>query len=278
MTLSELTDNWDQLIPVFMRSVRNARILHYDPAFAYADRLNFLKVYFESKGFVQAGDLQWTSPTMDVKLYARRIEHPADDGLLAELVEEAIAHSTKLVIQEFTGQELQPTLKQLYASCSSRASFKRHVLLDMTYGTDCHCMTDMVKCKPLYTREGDFVNFRLYSKDEILSHIGDSPEMNALIKTYVVKEYLETLNLQVDYRRRCQGDTVLFGTESYGDTSTPDEIMAYIQSRLTPSLHLLDVLGVMTEAKWEKVWFLFDNYKTYNMYDWNTVMMKMVAV
>jgi hypothetical protein len=272
-TLAELTDEWDQMIPLFLRNTPS-RIIHYDPAFER--REEFLNEYFTMRGFLRSGS-DWVSDTSTVTLHARTIEHPEDDKILLNHVEDAIRTRTKLVIQEFTGQELVPTLKALYAQTSSRKLFKRNVLIDMTYGTSCHCMTDMVKYKPLYTEGGDFVNMLLYDETETLSHIGESAELNELIKVCFMKKYLETVNLQVDYRRRRMGGTVMYPCEAYGNESTPDEIMDYLQRKLRPILNVFDTLGLMTEDKWAIVEKLFAQYNLVDMYKWNTTMREMVA-
>ena len=275
-TVAELTDEWDQMIPMFLRDThRKSNLIHYDPAFER--RQDFLKEYFESKGLVKTGELEWESDMFKVTLYSKRIYHPEDDGILSELVEKAITDNTKLVVQEFTGYELTPTLKAIYATCSDPAAFKRNVLMDITYGTECHCMTDMVKYKPLYTKRGHFANFLLYDEEEAISHIGDSPEINELIKGVFVKKYLAIVNQQVDYRRRMAGDTVLFPNAEYGNTSTPDEIMMYLQSKLKPILDIFDRLGMMTPKKWGQIWNLFEHYKAFNMYDWNTSVAKIAS-
>ena len=175
---------------------------------------------------------------------------------LEEMAEEAIRTNTKLVVQEFTGGSLTELLKATFTKTSSKASFKRNVLFDITYGTDCHCMTNMVKYKPLYDEKGDFINFLLYKETDIKNSIGLSPELNHLIKGYFVKQYLSVVNQQVDYRRRLKGDTVLFACEGYGDTSTPDEIMSYLKSKMLPLLDIFDSLGLMTSQKWGQVWNL----------------------
>lgn len=272
-TLQELTDEWDQILPVFIRESK-ATIFHYDPAFEYNQE--FMKLYFENKGFTMVEPFHWTTDKLDVTLYPKRFEHPDDDHLLEEMAEEAIKTNTKLVVQEFTGGSLTELLKATFTKTSSKASFKRNVLFDITYGTDCHCMTNMVKYKPLYDEKGDFINFLLYKETDIKNSIGLSPELNHLIKGYFVKQYLSVVNQQVDYRRRLKGDTVLFACEGYGDTSTPDEIMSYLKSKMLPLLDIFDSLGLMTSQKWGQVWNLFEMYRSYNLYDWNTTMAKIV--
>jgi hypothetical protein len=111
---------------------------------------------------------------------------------------------------------------------------------------------------------------------EIIEIIGLSVELNALIKGCFVKKYLSILNQQVDYRRRLTGGTVLFPCEGYGDASTPDEIMAYLQSKLIPILEIFDSLGMMTSKKRGQIWNLLNLYKSYDIYDWNTTMAKIV--
>ena len=272
-TLQELTDEWDQILPMFIRGL-DAKIFHYDPEFER--RQEFMKTYFEDKGFTMVDPFHWITGTVEVTLYPKRFEHPDDDHLLEEMAEEAIKTNIKLVVQEFTGGSLTELLKATYKKTSSTSSFKRNVLFDITYGTDCHCMTNMVKYKPLYDEKGDFINFLLYKEADIKSSIGLSPELNDLIKDYFVKQYLSIVNQQVDYRRRLTGDTVLFACDGYGDTSTPDEIMAYLKSKMLPLLDIFDSLGLMTSQKWGQVWNLFEMYKSYNVYDWNTMMVKMV--
>ena len=280
-TVAELTDEWDQLVPVFVRKLvsggSRVRLIHYDPMFER--REEFLEEYFGARGFCRSGEAgdKWVSDMVSVTLHSQAINHPENDEILANLAEHAIATDTKLVVQEFTGQELTETLKALYAKTSSRKLFKRNVLIDMTYGTDCHCMTNMVKYKPLYTEEGEFVNMLLYDDVETLSHIGESAELNALIKVCFMKKYLETVNLQVDYRRRRMGGTVMYPCEAYDDHSTPDEIMAYLQRKLRPLLNVFDTLGLMTEEKWTVVEKMFAQYNLVDMYKWNTTMREIVA-
>ena len=87
-----------------------------------------------------------------------------------------------------------------------------------------------------------------------------------------MKKYLETVNMQVDYRRRLVGGTVLFPCDAYGDTSTPDQIMMHLQRKLRQLLHIFDSLGLMTRERWDNVELLFARYKIINVYDWNTKM------
>ena len=53
-TLVDYTDDWNQILPVFVRDILEitelpVRILHFDPAFEYhSDRIEFLKSYVES--------------------------------------------------------------------------------------------------------------------------------------------------------------------------------------------------------------------------------------
>jgi len=273
-SLDELTDEWDQILPVFIRKTR-AEIIHYDPMFEH--RIEFMKLYFEDKGFTYMGEYQWTSPLHTVTLISKRIDHPEDDYILDAHIKEALRNDIKLVVQEFTGTELTQTLKAAYEKTKDSSKFKRDILFDITYGTACHCMTNMVKYKPLYNNNGDFINLLLSSDDEILSHIGASPEIDEFIKIRFVRKYLDLINQQVDYRRRLQGNTVLFPCKSYGDTSSPDVIMAYIKDNLRPILNVLDQLGMITSRKQGLLHNLFINYKDYDVYKWNDAMRNIVS-
>jgi hypothetical protein len=274
LSLDELTDEWDQILPVFIRKTK-AEIIHYDPMFEH--RIEFMKLYFEDKGFTYMGNYQWTSPLHTVTLISKRIDHPEDDYILDAHIKEALRNDIKLVVQEFTGTELTQTLKAAYEKTKDSSKFKRDILFDITYGTACHCMTNMVKYKPLYNNNGDFINLLLSSDDEILSHIGASPEIDEFIKIRFVRKYLDLVNQQVDYRRRLQGNTVLFPCKSYGDTSSPDVIMAYIKDNLRPILNVLNQLGMITSRKQGLLHNLFINYKDYDVYKWNDAMRNIVS-
>ena len=268
-TVEELTDEWDQLIPVFIRG-KPAKIIHYDPAFEV--REEFLNDYFEMKRFKKVDRFQWASSLMEVVLHSKRFEHPDDDHILEELAEAAIRTDTKLVVQEFTGGELTTSFKAAYAKSSSQHNFKRNVLFDITYENNCHCMTDMTKYMPLYNKDGDFINFLLYTEKEIHNLIDLSTEVNNLIKIYYVKKYLAIINLQVDYRRKLKGDSILFPMNGYSEESTPDEIMACLQSKIKPILSIFNSLGMMSSQKLGISESLLSNYRDYDVYKWNSAM------
>ena len=268
-TVEELTDAWDQLIPVFIRG-KAAKIIHYDPAFEV--REEFLNDYFEMKNFNKVDTFHWVSSLMEVILHPKRFEHPEDDHILEELAEAAIRTDAKLIVQEFTGKELTESFKAAYAKSSSPHNFKRNVLFDITYGNDCHCMTDMTKYRPLYNKHGDLINFLLYTEKEIHTLIGLSTEVNNLIKIYYVKKYLTIINLQVDYRRKLKGDGILFPMNGYSEESTPDEIMACLQSKIKPILSIFDSLGMMSPQKLGILESLLSNYRDYDVYKWNSAM------
>ena len=272
--LEELTDEWDQILPVFIRNTK-ATILHYDPMFER--HLEFMKLYFEAKGFTHMGEYHWTSSIHDVTLISKNFDHPTDDHLLEELAERAIRSNTKLVVQEFTGHDLINTVTSVYKNTKDQTSFKRNILFDITYGTNCNCMTNMTKYKPLYDDNGDFLNPLLASDDEILSYIGLSSEINDFITIRFTRKYLDLVNQQVDYRRRLQGSTVLFACEAYNDESSPECIMAYLQDRIQPILTIFDQLGLLTSQKWGMIHNLFESYKDYNVYKWNDAMRNIVS-
>jgi hypothetical protein len=272
--LEEMTDEWDQILPVFIRNTK-ATILHYDPMFER--HLEFMKLYFETKGFTHVDEYHWISHLHDVTLIPKNFDHPTDDHLLEELSEKAIHSNTKLVVQEFTGHDLTNTFKSVYKNTKDELSFKCNILFDITYGTNCNCMTNMTKYKPLYDDNGDFLNPLLASDDEIISYIGLSSEINDFIKIRFTRKYLDLVNQQVDYRRRLQGSTVLFTCDGYNDESSPDTIMAYLQERIRPVLTILDQLGLVTPQKWGMVHSLFESYKDYDVYKWNDAMRNIVS-
>ena len=138
-------------------------------------------------------------------------------------------------------------------------------------------MTDMVKYKPLYDSKGDFINFLLYSEEENIKLIGLNERLNELIKAHFIKKYLEVINKQVDYRRRLKGDTVFFPCRAYNDSSTPDEIMMYLQSQIRPLIEIFDMLGMLSSRKKGMAWNLIEQYRAFDIYEWNTLMIKLVS-
>ena len=288
-TLAEYTESWNQILPVFVRDIltlRNQpiRILHFDPAFGYhKDRVDFVKEYVDSTDLALVHDPTtntWSNERISIMLSDKAFTHTdqhtpsekSDDWFLEELATHCISVDTKLIVQEFTGRDLDIILKTAFRKSPFQKRFKNTILFDITYGTASSCSTDMTKYKPFYDTRGNFYNLLLYTADELKRYIGIDARVDMYIKTYFTKQYQTLLNnYHVDYRRRTRGETCLFKNELYMDTSEPEYIMELLEEELFTLLPVFQELKVVTPAKLSQLSNLFENYKSYrgnDMYKW----------
>ena len=153
----------DQLIPIglnetIFRQGKMSRIIHYDPRFE--DNLEFLTTYFHKNinliPIDMAGGYRWISDTLDVIVISDKLEHEKDFPFFHHLCETILNTKGKLVIQEYTGYELQGLNKKLFEHSSQKDKYKCRILLDMTFGTDQGCSTNMTKIQHNYDYNGNF--------------------------------------------------------------------------------------------------------------------------
>ena len=288
-TLEEYTDNWNQILPVFVRDVLKTRsmpvhILHFDPAFGYhKERVEFVDSYFENTtlGLVRTPETNtWSNGRLSVTLSDKAFNHTdqytsadnSDDWFLEELATHCISVDAKLVVQEYTGRDLDVVLKVAFRKSPFQKKFKENVLFDITYGTASSCQTDMAKFKPIYNRRGNFYNLLVYTAAELKEYVGFDPMIDTYIKTYFTKQYNMILNnYHVDYRRRTRGETTLFKNDHYTDSSEPELIMELLQAELYALMPVFRELGMTTRAKDTQLHILFETYKSYtgnNLYRW----------
>jgi len=276
--LDKITEKWDQVLPVFIMDIlknttTTLRIIHFDPQFT----LEFMSQYFKTK----LPDLSltitneywvWSNSRVEIIIskeplyHTSKFEggHESTDWFLKRLTNQILETGGKLVVQEFTGQELGETCKAIYHKLTSteKSIFKKNVLFDITYGQACHCMTDMTQYKPLYTTNGDFYNFTLYSSTELKRSIGQSEKIDSLIFDYFYKQYAEILDgLHLIYRRNINK------AENATDED-PDHVMALLQNKLSAMFPIFRALGVLTPEKEASLQRIFDEYREHNMYKW----------
>jgi hypothetical protein len=226
----------------------------------------------------------FTSPRLEViitedaleyknKFYEREENH---EPFLQEFSETILETGGQLVVQDFTGREMETVFKRVYEKSSNKELFKRKILFDITYG-HASCMTDLTKNTPIYDSSGDFMNFLLYSPREIIIAIGKDTRLDGFIKEHYVKKFREALNTHhVNYRRRTKGEACMYRSELYDDTSKPELIMGYLQNELADNFLILKELGAFTEEKEHEYRYLMKYYDRVNMYDWNTAVSRLV--
>jgi len=288
-TLEEYTDSWNQILPVFVRDVleqttQPIRVLHFDPAFGYhKDRVDFVNHYFESTTFTLVHDPTtntWSNERISITLSDKAFSHTdqfmsaedSDDWFLEDLATHCITVDTKLIVQEFTGRDLDVVLKTAFRKSPFQKKFKNNILFDITYGTASSCSTDLTKYKPFYDTRQNFYNLLLYTPDELKRYIGLHPMIDSYIKRYFTKQYETILNnYHVDYRRRSRGEPCLFKNELYTDTSEADYIMELLEEELCALIPIFKGLKVVTPEKVLVLSNLFENYKNYkgnDLYKW----------
>lgn len=281
--VASLTPKEDQLIPVcFHDLIRGEkmpmRILHFDPWF---DKMqDFLHEYFQRWQLIPVefpGGFCWVGDSLEVILISERVDHTEEFWFLETLCQTILNKKGKLVIQEFTGYELKSLNEKLYETSPNKELFKRRILLDMTYGTDTGCSTDMTKVEPFYGSDGNFLNLHFLDHTAALRAIGISTKVDAILKQKYIGMCLQSLNnMHVDYRRRLKGDTLMFGSDLYSDNATPEEIMRSIQSVLTSFFEILTKLRMIGPEENEKKNSLFLTYKSYDPYKWYDGMRKLI--
>lgn len=280
-----LEAKYDQLIPVcfhepIVRDKKQTRIIHFDPAFdQYKD---FLGSYFSNWNLIPMdieGGWSWISETLEVLVFPQRIDHDEHYWFFESLCQTILDTKGKLVIQEYTGYELTSLNQKLYEGCNQQEKFKRRILLDMTFGTDSGCCTDMTKAQPFYDYNGNFLNFHFATDADAKRWIGISLKVDELLLRKYRAKYLQTLNhIHVDYRRKRNGDTLLYGSPDYTNDATPDEIMAVLKKQLKPSFDILVALRAIDASKQTTFQELFEIYKTHDPYKWYDVVAKLLPL
>lgn len=276
--LDQIDAVWDQVLPVFILDILNTtsmtlRIIHFDPAFEIDKMTEYFKMKLPDLSLTISDNYwKWSDTRIEIIISKEPIYHVSKfepsfrdaDNFLQNLVDEVLKTDGKLVVQEFTGQELNELRSMIFAKLSpdQKRIFKKRVLFDLTYGEACHCMTDMTKYKPLYDSRGDFFNFTLYTPDEMREYIGISVKTDSIIFNYFYGEYKEILDaLHLIYRRNINK------AENATDDD-PEYIMNLLQTKLRSLFPIFRRLGVLTREKEAVLETLFVNYREHNMYKW----------
>ena len=271
-TLEEFDGDMDQILPCFLEKVqgKTIRCIHFDEQFKPEYDKGFLVDYFISKGFKQTCDNVWLSIDSRIEVIIMPI-NLIDDVFFRKMIMLMLQHSTQMVVQMFTGRELVPTFKTIYNRFDNdtKSYIKKNVLFDITYGTDCHCMTPMTQYEPLVDKNGKFYNFVLYDENDILKSIGVHPKMDKYIADYFNKKLSKLLNDDhVNYRRAIRGEPFLFPTTF----RTAQDIMDNLLMKVEGILDIQEKLGTLTEEKREIFKTYSKNYNEVDMHKWYSAM------
>jgi len=286
---AELDDFWDQLVPVFVRDRLRTdfvRCIHFDPAFNH--RLDFLKEYFATRHpsltYTPSSDDRpfhaWTSRSFEVLVASQPFDHPTDDAFLEEMSEKVLDVGGKMVVQDFSSgmsdQYLSDAFQTAFQKTSRPDLFRKNILFDITYG-EASCSTDMSTTRPVYDRDGNFINFAQFKPQEMLAIWGYDKALDKLTKKLFLKKFRTVLDEHHgNYRRRFLGSTLLYKKAEYDDTSESAVVMEVLQKELHTVFEILMMMGVVTEEKKSEMNMLFANYKTIDMYHWNNCVRKLI--
>lgn len=273
----------DQLVPscfhdTMLLTNKTIRIIHIDPFFDQYQ--GFLQKYWKEYNLIPVeyeGAYCWVNDHIQVFILSQRIDHKDNYWFFEALSESILNTKGKLIIQEYTGFDLQELNQKLYEETSQKEKYKRRILLDMTFGTDSGCSTDMINAKPFYDSNGNFINLYFTSDSEIKRYIGIYSQLDDILKKKYIAKFYMTLNYyHVDYRRRVKGERGLYNSPDYNDSSTPDEIMSILQKKLRDMFDMFMTFGLVTKAHQETLQELFTNYKDYDPYKWYDSVYKVV--
>ncbi len=295
---ADLTLSRDQLLPAFLRTWMTEhpretfRCIHFDPAFSkYEEEI---QAYFSELDFYRvesATTSVWRSNSysIEILLCAEMFHHPSpvypgnDEWVLETLVDSILQGEEpldqKLVVQEFTGHDLDSLFKSLYTASPFKKRFLKNILFDITYGMDSGCCTNLEKHAPFQSPSGDFYNLLLLGPHHLHSLIGIDTKMDTAIKYHLIREFKQLLNqYHVDYRRRLRGETVLFHSGGYGDSTPPSDIMAGLLTKLRVILKVLYDVKHITQENYSKCTELFYTYKDHDVYKWYTTVNNTVPI
>jgi hypothetical protein len=203
-----------------------------------------------------------------------------DDSFLEEMSEKVLDVGGKMVVQDFSSgmsdQYLSDAFQTAFQKTSRPDTFKKNILFDITYG-EASCSTDMSTTRPVYDRNGNFINFAQYSQKEMLEIWGYDKALDKLTKKLFLKKFRTVLDeLHGNYRRRFLGSTLLYKKAEYDDTSESAVVMEVLQKELHKVFEILMMMGIVTEEKKSEMNMLFANYKTIDMYHWNNCVRKLI--
>jgi len=203
LSLDKLDERWDQILPKFLieyiqSTDETIRVIHIDPEFNR--HLEKMKEYFKNGNWKKQISLEFEYDNSDemhiwrtndhrieIILIPDSFHHPNrwseedNEWFFQKYVNLTLKYKYKLVVQEYTGHELNDLRKKLYNECLDKETFKKKILIDVTYGNDCHCGTNLSKYRPFYDEYLDFYNMTLLTKQEMINIIGKNQDIDEIM-------------------------------------------------------------------------------------------------
>ena len=277
-----------QILPPFLDLTMPTRLINFDPRFD--SQIEFLHTYFKSKnmGFtyeiIQFSDSDsmhiWKSKNniIEVICISSEFHYPSmyrhndnDVWFFQELIKSALKINSKLIVQDYSGNDTNLVFKILYNQSSNKDAFKKNILFDFTYGHN-HCDVDFEKYKPIVDSDGNFVNILLMNIEELMPILHFSPIINEHINTYYIKMYKEIVDvIPIDYRRKIKieyGEHI-YGLVGYKNLYTIhnsfEEIIEILKMELKPIIDIFRQIGIMNSEKETLLHELLTNHRNYTL-------------
>ena len=289
--LEDFNSELDQIIPEFLRDIiknttKTITLVHFDPRFE--ECMDFLLEYFDTQPYNLIHDKseyfsKWISSDyrIEILMFNFSMYHPNQDWFYEQLIDSTIKKKNQLVVQQFTGLNLTCIFKKFYENSNNKDIFKQKILFDITYGSDCHCMTNMSTYKPLYFSDGNFINIQLMDINELRPLFKMNEIIDTFIKNHYIKEYRKVIDIiPVDYRRKMlieNGENIqklINYKNKYTIDSSYETIIEILKTELIPIISVLREIQFMTPEKESILQELLTNYKNYtltskpNVYKW----------
>jgi hypothetical protein len=285
--LDDFISRIDQIMPVFvdLDLFQTVRIIHFDSRFN--DYIDFLHEYFDSKDIPfkyddSEGMHIWRSHdnTIEVIINSFNFYHSNHnymnfpdnyDWFLEKLIKYSLDNNNKMIVQEYTGGDTSHIFKILYDKSTNKSNFKKHILFDVSYGNN-HCDIDMNKYKPIYTKDGDFINIMLMNINELRDNIDYHPMIREHVEKYYIGLYREIINtIPVDFRRKMLTEagrnpvSLMSYKNMYTIESSYEQIIEVLKQELIPIIQILKEIKFMTSEKEDLIKELLSNYKNYTL-------------
>jgi len=299
ISIADLNEKSDQMVPKFLRiHILNnecVNVILIDPMFSESSRVELMKSYFErieselslklqicfdfGLNIVTGKTCNYYSgicKNFSIKVFCETFDYHDLHHLDIFIHHVLQSEKSKLIIQQFSGEESLRFAKSLFESSTKKSDFCNRILVDMTFG-DCSCSTDMSTTCPIYTSTGNFFNFLLYSDEFLRSMNFESLPQNAkrYIIKYFTKIYKERLNRRhVDFRRTSRKEDCLFEENKYLDC---ESIFGLLEKELLVNVGILRKLGVFDDLKIDMLRKLFETHKDYDVYKWYNAVNSLVA-
>jgi hypothetical protein len=301
-SISELNERYDQIIPKFILDILDntddtIRIINIDEVFEnnhiqMIEKIQMMTEYHKSNKWNTNYklDFEYTKyenihiwRTKDNRVesiiiggsftHKNRWNDLTNDWFIEKLCDLTLKFNSKLVVQEYTGYDLDNLRFELFNKSLNKELFKNKILIDITYGNNCGCGTDLIKNKPIYNDYYDFINFTLMKDSDMVDIIGKSDEIDEIIKIFFIKKFRQIIHtIYVDYRRKKSGQSLMFGHSLYNELSTAGQIMQVVLNELNEIIKIFDLLKMLTDEKKELIKNLFEKYPEYDIYKWGEIM------